>query len=338
MNNILVVNVNWLGDAIFSTPVFAALKNQYPTSRISCLCVPRVREVLAFCPDIDELITYDEKGNHRTPWSKLAVVNQLRQKKFDIVFLLHRSLTRAFMVYSAGIPVRVGYANSKGRNLLTHPVAVDIEHCHRSTAYAALVEGFTKASAQNPCRLLVSPQDIEQARGLLLLKGINPSRPFIVFNTGGNWDLKRWPLASWAQLLKEANQRLSVPVVFTGSIKDQKDYRTILRESGIEAVDVTGQTTLGQSLAVYQLSKAVVSADSGPLHLANSVGATVVGLFGATRPEITGPMGIGRRNVLFHDVGCNRTPCYHLNCQDAVCMRSIEVNDVCQAISQILSR
>ena len=67
MNKILVVNVNWLGDAIFSTPVFKALKTDFPQARISCLCVPRVKEVLAHCPDVDEIIVYDEKGRHRTP-------------------------------------------------------------------------------------------------------------------------------------------------------------------------------------------------------------------------------------------------------------------------------
>ena len=61
MNNILVVNINWLGDAVFSIPVFKALKKTYPQARITCLCLPRVREVLEFCPYVDKIITYDEQ-------------------------------------------------------------------------------------------------------------------------------------------------------------------------------------------------------------------------------------------------------------------------------------
>ena len=61
MNNILVVNVNWLGDAVFSTPVFKALKKTYPHARIACLCAPRVKEVLEYCPYVEKIIIFDEK-------------------------------------------------------------------------------------------------------------------------------------------------------------------------------------------------------------------------------------------------------------------------------------
>ena len=70
MNNILVVNVNWLGDAVFSTPVFKALKDNFPKAKVSCLCIPRVKKVLEFCPFIDDIIVYDEKEIHFWPWTK----------------------------------------------------------------------------------------------------------------------------------------------------------------------------------------------------------------------------------------------------------------------------
>ena len=135
MKRILVVNVNWLGDVIFSSPIFKALKEAYPQVHISCLALPRVKEVLESIPYIDEIIVYDEKGRHWNPFAKLGLVWSLRRRHFDVAFLLHRSLTRALLVYFAGIPQRVGY-DAKGRGrFLTHEVEPLDDQVHRCDYY-----------------------------------------------------------------------------------------------------------------------------------------------------------------------------------------------------------
>ena len=78
--------------------------------------------------------------------------------------------------------------------------------------------------------------------------------------------------------------------------------------------------------------------DSGPLHIANSVGTEVIGLFGPTRPEVTGPKGFGKMHIIQHDVGCNKEPCYHLDCPDNICMQSIITDDVLDIVKQIKDR
>jgi len=80
----------------------------------------------------------------------------------------------------------------------------------------------------------------------------------------------------------------------------------------------------------------VVSADSGPLHMANSIGTATVGIYGPTEMKITGPRGSGVSVVLKKDVGCNREPCYHLKCPDNICMKAIDVEEVHNAITKIL--
>ncbi|HLD87869.1 MAG TPA: glycosyltransferase, partial [Candidatus Omnitrophota bacterium] len=295
--NILVVNVNWLGDAIFSTPVFKALKANFPGARVCCLCVPRVQEVLTHCPDVDEIIVYDEKGRHRTPWGLVGLIAQLRGRRFDAAFLLHRSFTRALMVYLAGIPQRVGY--SKAPRLLTHPVAFPGDDIHRSDAYLKVLEAYGLRVEDRCCALTV---------GDAWPKGLTDNAPYLVLNTGGNWKRKQWPEANWADLARRA-AGTGVQVVFSGSPKDKEPCDRIIKAAGIAAVNLAGTTTLAEALVLFKNAKAVVSCDTGPLHLANSVGAPVVALFGPTRPEITGPRGSGKAAVVFKDVGCNKAPC-----------------------------
>src|SRR5262245_47517489 len=135
MQNILVVNVNWLGDVIFSSPVFKAIKENYPKAHVACLAVPRVKEILESIPGIDEIIIYDEKGVHRNPLAKLSLINSLRRRNFDIAFLLHGSLTRALIVYLAKIPQRVGYATKGRGRFLTHQVEPLSNEPHRCDYY-----------------------------------------------------------------------------------------------------------------------------------------------------------------------------------------------------------
>ncbi len=332
MKKILVVNVNWLGDAIFSTPVFKALKEAYPEASISCLCPPRVKEVMLHCPFVDDVIVYDEDKKHRWVWKKIVLINRLRRAQFDTAILIHRSLTRALLVYLAGIPRRVGF--SKAKWLLTRPVALPLEGQHRSLGYLKVLEGLDLKPVAPACQLRLHDDDVDQVEQLLRAHQIHEGK-YIVFHPAGNWDLKRWPIASWVQLAKDIKaQHPSVSIVITGSEADRSLCDEIAAGfSGI--INLVGQTRLGQSLVIFKKAKAVITGDSGPLHLAQSVGSTTIALFGPTRPELTGPRGVGKSVIIQHEVGCNKAPCYHLKCQDNVCMKSISVEDVCREVSAI---
>ena len=222
------------------------------------------------------------------------------------------------------------------RQLLTHPVKDPGEEVHRSDHYLRVIEDYGIAVEDRRGHLRLMENDVEGINKKLEARGIGPQDDLIVFNTGGNWHLKRWPLALWAQLARRISASAKLKIVFSGAVKDKADADQVIKEAGINAINFAGETTLGESLALFSRAKVVVSADSGPLHLADSIGAATVGIFGPTRPEITGPRGTGEAVVLFKDVGCNQAPCYHLSCGNNVCMQSIGVEDVWQALQKFI--
>ena len=335
MERILVVNVNWVGDVIFSSPIFKALKEAYPSARISCLAVPRVKEVLECIPHIDEIIVYDEDRRHRSPLAKLKLIFQLRRKHFDVAFLLHRSLTRALLVYLAGIPQRVGY-DEKGRGkFLTHKVNFLDEPAHRSDRYLNVIESYGVQVNDRRCLLSVPQKSKKDIEAILESYNINENDYLVVVNPGGNWDLKRWPAENFSRLMCGFLGKSDIKIVISGAHKDILLAKELNSLALHEAINLTGQTDLKQLVALMSRANVVVSADSGPLHLANGVGSDVIGIFGPTRPEITGPRGSGKAFVLQHNIGCNSEPCYYLQCPDNICMKSITVNDVSEIIKQI---
>jgi len=336
MNSILIVNVNWVGDVVFSSPVFKALKEKYPQAKISCMAVPRVREVLECIPCIDDIIIYDEKGKHKGIFQKIKFVLGLRRRKFDIAFLLHRSLTRALLVFFAGISQRVGY-DEKGRGfLLTHKTLALPGMVHRSDHYLNVIESYGITLKDRTTNLVVSKQAQHDIIEELNANDIKPDDFIVAINPGGNWDLKRWSVQNFFLLINRLVQDKNIKVIVSGAQKDDLFIKEIIQGSfGHQVISLAGRTTLKQLMALMERANVVVSADSGPMHLANSVGTDVVAIFGPTRPEITGPRGKGRAFILQDDVGCNRQACYYLECPDNICMQSITVERVLDAVREV---
>ncbi len=336
MKRILVVNVNWLGDVIFSSPVFAALHKQYPGARICCLTVPRVADVARQIPCVDDVMIYDEKGKDRFLLGKVRLVREIRAQNFDGAFLLHGSWTRALLVFLAGIPVRVGYNIKRRGWLLTHRVNVPQGMIHRSDHYLNVVESFCGLSTvPRTTSLRVSSEDVAAAQGQLVSLGVKEHDFVVLMHIGGNWPLKRWPIENFAKLSDALTERENTKVVICGGVSEQVLKEHILKETVRKPIIMVGHTNFSQLVGLMKSVHVVVSADSGPLHVASSVATPVVGLFGPTHPDVTGPRGGGRASILYFHVGCNIKPCYHEQCQDNICMKAISVKDVVEKIEQV---
>ncbi|MBF0484231.1 MAG: lipopolysaccharide heptosyltransferase II [Candidatus Omnitrophica bacterium] len=338
MKNILVVNVNWLGDVIFSTPVFRALKEKYPQAKISCMAVPRVCEVLRYVPFVDEVIEFDEDGIKWRVWQWINFIGILRAKKFDGVFLLHGSKTRAVLAKFAGIPVRVGYERKGRGRYLTHAFEPSPSNTHRSDVYLNVIRKFGVEVKDGRNMLTVPLEGKMQVLGLLKNAGIDSEKPFVVVHVCGNWDLKLWTEHNFTLLIERLMTKYGAQVVIPGGQNDLPRINRIIAPLKIKPAVLADKTNLKELIVLLSMAETVISSDSGPLHVANSVGTKVIGIFGPTRPEITGPRGIGKYICLQQNVGCNISPCYFLDCKDNVCVKSISVEDVCEAFEQIRNK
>ncbi|MBF0386809.1 MAG: lipopolysaccharide heptosyltransferase II [Candidatus Omnitrophica bacterium] len=333
MNNVLVVSVNWLGDVVFSTPVYQNLKANFPGVRITALAVPRVQPVLALCPQVDEVIVYDEDGADRFLPGKLRLIARLRQHRFDAVFFLRPSFSRVSLAFLAGIPVRVGFNTRNFLGLINRPVSPDgVDQMHRLDGYLALLARFGLTIQERTCLLAPDNDSRLKTQKLLLSKGIRENEDFYVLNTGGNWDLKQWPEECFAELASRISREKGLKVVLTGAAGDRDRVMRIAALSGGAPVELAGETDLPGLAAVFLAARGMISADSGPLHLASALGVRSVGIFGPTRPEITGPRGRGESVVLIRDVACNKAPCYYLECPENRCMKAVEVDDVIKVL------
>lgn len=337
-NNILIVNVNWVGDVLFSTPAIRAVKQHYPHAHIACMVVPRCKEILELNPHLNELIIYDEEELHKSLLGKLKLISTLKKRHFNIVFLFHRSLTRTLMVALSGIRERVGIHTPKRGFLLTKKVEPPKSDVHKVEQFLNIVRAKGIDTSNRNLEFFIGKDDELYAEELLKSEGVKKDNLPIVLNPGGNWDLKRWPARNFAELGDKLVDIHKARILITGADKDVELGQAISDDMRYKPIITCGKTTLRQLAAILKRAKLVVSNDSGPMHIAVSQGTKTIALFGPTDPKITGPYGDGKYVVIhksLESLGC-KVPCYNLNCEDNACMKAITVEDVIKEADLLL--
>ena len=334
---VLIFNVNWLGDVLFSTAAIRNIRYNFPKSHIACIVPPRCYPVLKGNPHLDEVIIFDERDIHKSLISKIKFIRQLKAKKFDIVFLFHRSFTRALITYLAGIPERIGYTGAKRGFILTENIPQPSKDSgHRIDYYLGVVEKAGFKVEDRYSEFFTNELDEKFVEEFLKNQGIDKKDFIVAVNPGGNWHLKRWPKEYFAKLSDALIAELKAKVIILGAESDLGLSRAIRAEMKEKPLIAAGKFNLKQLAAFFKKIDLFISADTGPLHIANAVAAKkIIGLFGPTSINITGPYPLTNVILLQKNVGCV-IPCYKLDCKDNRCMKTITPDEVLEKARAVL--
>jgi lipopolysaccharide heptosyltransferase II len=336
---ILIFNVNWLGDVLFSTATLRNIRRNFPDSFIACIIPSRCYQILKGNPHLDEIIIFDEKDRHKGIVEKMSFVRLLKSKKFDTVFLLHRSFSRALICRLAGIPVRVGYYTRKRGFLLTQKIIAPArDSLHRIDYYLNIIEKAGLRVEDRYLEFSVAEEDLGFVDAFLKKNGVQRRDYLVALNAGGNWLSKRWPKEYWAKLADGLIRNFGAKVIITGSQGDlilSSAIKDAMQEEPIIACGILNIKQLGVLCKKVDL---FITADTGPMHIANAVGAKrIIAIFGPTSSQITGPFPQKNAVVLFKDIGC-KIPCYTLKCPDNRCMKAISPEAVLAEVKKIIGR
>lgn len=335
MKRFLVVTPNWFGDTLFATPVLRALRERFPKAYIATLSVPRCQELLQGNPHLNELVIYEEDARHKGVTGKLKMIAELKRHHFDTAFILRKSLTRSLLLLIAGIPRRIGYANRKSNLFLSHRIPQPPTMLHRVDYFTDLLEGVGIKVAEHRYEFFIADKDRQTVKRWLKAQQVPHHQRVVILNAGGNWPHKRWPAERFAQLADHL-QSNGARIIFGGGPQDVELVRGITAQMNTQPLIATGEFSLKQLGALCERAQVMVSNDSGPMHIASSMGTTVVALFGPTDPAITGPRGQGRAIVIRKPGCCPQIPCYSPDAPPHPGMRAIAVEEVAQAVEDCL--
>jgi ADP-heptose:LPS heptosyltransferase len=221
----------------------------------------------------------------------------MRREKYDTCFFLKRSLWRTLLARTAGTRERIGFDGVGGP--LTVRVPRPALELHQIDQMLALTRHLGMEASDDRYEYFISDRDREQAR-MLVPGNSGGTRRFVTLNPGANWDGKRWPSKCFCELGSMIlGCSAEIELIITGAKGDVPLAGEI--SSTLPAArchNVAGKTSLNRLAALFEMSAVVVSADTGPLHLASAIGANTIGLFGPTSPDRTGPRGSGENIVV----------------------------------------
>lgn len=316
---LLAIGLNYLGDALFTTPALATLRNRFPHAQIDLLLGERALSILEGATGADRLIPRSAHGSFARV---LSLSETLRQGQYDAVILFQSILSSAMLTWAARVPVRVGFAQASCAPFLTHPIAPRFPREHVVDAYLRLAQAVgsefpgTSASPENgliPPRLRIALSGDDTAFADRFLRDHEIMPPIVGLVIGATRAQKRWPEGYFARLAERLWQSSGAACVLLGGREEQEVSRRILQQSQVPLISAVGDTTAKQLAALIARLSVVVSGDSGPLHIATAMGTPVVALFGSTSPDETGPWTKqpNRRNckpiVLYDNLSC--APC-----------------------------
>lgn len=340
--NILVVIPNWVGDVVLASPVLAALRIHFESSRIAYLLRPYVREILAGSGWSDAEIDWPtERGIAAVP-ATLRLAASLRDQRFDLVLLLTNSFRSALVTCLARIPRRVGFARDGRSWLLTdrvRPVTRNGDFVPVSVldSYIQLAEQIGCPTPDRRPRLVIAPEQAAAGDELKHAYGLNGRPRYAVINPGAAFGAaKCWPPDRFAALCDRLHAELGLTCVIVGAAGEAALMQHIATTATSKPVCCNSPgTTLGSLKPLIRDAALLVCNDTGPRHYGIAFGVPVVTIFGPTHQAWT-QTGYPHETRLQLKVECG--PCQLRTCPlDHRCMTGITVDMVMTAIREQLS-
>ncbi len=342
---ILVRATNWIGDAVMCLPALEALAARYPEAEIVVVSKPWVSDVYKGHAAVTRQIVYDPAGEHRGQRGFWKLIQQLRVEQFDGAILFQNAFQAAWMAWLARIPVRLGYAMDGRSSLLTESIEAPppVAYGHQAYYYlhllfrAGLIERPEPPRGLHEPRLEAQPTERAWAAQYIDSLGLGGPRFLVGMVPGAAFGpAKRWPADRFAELADRLTAALHADVIIFGSREERPLSEEIAQTMEHTPTLLAGETTLRQTMALFERCRLLITNDSGPMHLAAALGLPLIAIFGSTNERATGPLGPNVR-VVKQQVECS--PCGLRTCPiDFRCMEGVAVSTVYRTALELVKQ
>ncbi len=305
IRRILFVRTDRIGDVLMNLPALRLLRQTFPKSWITLMLDEPVADLLRGQSDIDEVWAVSAARIKNNFQYRTNLAKQIKKAKFDVGLASNPDKFLHAMLFFAGIPDRVGYGR-KWPFFLNHKISNDGPIKHETEKNLDLVRLVSKKSWDGSLSL---PMDDAAKRSISerLKTEFTSSDSIAVVHPGTSNPEKRWPEIKFAELSDLIQQKLGFRVVLIGGLEESGCSRNVVSKMKSRAVDWTGKLDLKQLSALFREPnvKALISVDSGPVHIAWISGKPVVALYAknttGSNPDRWGPKD-GKSEVIFKNI------------------------------------
>ena len=313
--NILVINLLYLGDLVFSTPFLRNLRKNYPTAKIDMVVNTNFLKVVENNPYLNDLYPYSKSYNLK---ESIAFALRLKKNHYDLGLNIHGSLRSNLLLSLINPGYKVGFAHGIMKFTLNRSLQ-PLNGCHMVDVYLQFLRdmGITNIDDQG-LELTVPKSALKKIELFLEKNKITRETRLIGLNTGGTWKTKRWTVEGFAQLADELQSIDHCQVVFLGGPGDLPRVKSIIGLMKTTPLMTTGQTSLTELMALLEKCSLVISNDSGPVHIAAAVGTPTITIFGPSDEIKYRPYGknnlVVKSNLACRPCGKHECPLKHHKC------------------------
>lgn len=320
---ILIRGTNWLGDSVISVPAVRAIKRGRPDAHVTVATPEKLTAVWKLVEEVDEVLPLPAS-------SPFAVARLLKRKDpFDVAVLFPNSLRSALEVRLTGIPRRVGFAGHS-RGWLLNQIVPDVP---RNGPIHHQVHHYLRIA-----RNLGAEIDGDLMPPSVARNGAHSNaQPLIGLCPGAEYGpAKRWLPERFAEVAARVADERGAKWVLFGTKADAASGKVIADALGDRCENRIGETTVEQLTNELRECQALLTNDTGTMHLATLLGVPVVAVFGSTEHRLTGPLGAGNI-VVRHHVECS--PCFLRKCPiDFRCMHAVSADEVTARLLALLGK
>ncbi|MHD0456865.1 ADP-heptose--LPS heptosyltransferase RfaF [Serratia marcescens] len=296
---ILVIGPSWVGDMMMSQSLYRTLKAEYPSAEIDVMAPAWCRPLLARMPEVNQALAMPLGHGALGLGERRRLGRALRANRYDRAYVLPNSFKSALVPFFADIPQRTGWRGEMRYGLLNDVRVLD------KAAFPLMVQryvalAYDKGRVQRADDLpqpLLWPQlrvSDEEIADTTAAFNLTDSRPIVGFCPGAEFGpAKRWPHYHYAALAQRLIES-SYQIALFGSAKDHEageQIRAALQEDARDfCLNLAGKTQLEQAVILIAACRAVVSNDSGLMHVAAALNKPLIALYGPSSPDFTPPL------------------------------------------------
>ncbi len=338
VNNILVVGPAWVGDMVMSQTLYQLLRQHNPHCQIDVLAPAWSEPLLARMPEVRHALNMPLGHGALGIGERRRLGHSLRGR-YDQAIVLPNSFKSALVPWFAGIPRRTGWRGEMRYGLLNDLRRLDEER------YPLMVQQFMALglpAGEPVARDAHQPAlqvDADQALACRNHLGLAPDLPLLALCPGAEFGpAKRWPERHFGALARHYLER-GWQVALFGSANDKAVTESVREQAGEhpQCFDLAGKTALAEAVDLLSLADAVVSNDSGLMHIAAALHRPLVVVYGATSPRFTPPLSASS-DMLVSDLEC--APCFARDCplghQD--CLQKLSHEAVINRLDPLVTR
>lgn len=325
---LLVAAGGGIGDTLLAGVVAHALRSRF--AHVDALVLPEHRAIAEHDPAIERV--------HLLA-SAVPTAEDLRASDYAAAVVTWATLTTASVPALAWIPVRVGQARRLYSPLFTHRITVRSERGDHTSHWTQILLDYARAiGCDDPVArpaFVPTADDRIAADGLLRSRAIDGPFAILHPSRGLSAQRERWPAAGFIALANALREREPIPLLVTGTAADAPVAETIAR--GAQAISVAGATNIGAFAALAERARYVVAMDSGPMHVAATVGAPTVGIFALQSDEPDRWAPLGAHTAVVRAV----YPCPPAHrketCPDFACVRHLDTALIVRTLDGLLA-